>query len=97
MNSYKFVLSYNNRGDARDAAGTIRAYWLSNHSPDAAASVRYVGTTVELTLQGNVSALSFAHALDESAAVYTVTPLEGSEPLLVRRAVSPTHVYYARA
>jgi hypothetical protein len=70
---------------------------LSNHSPRAAASTRYVGSTVELTLEGNVSALAFAHSLDEIEAVYTVTPLEGSEPLLTRRAVSPTHVYYTRA
>lgn len=97
MNSYKFVLQYDNNADARSASKTLSAHMLNNGAPTAAATVRYNGKTVEFVIEGNVSALSWSHELTEFGAVYTVTPVGESEPLLVAKAMSPTHILYMKA
>jgi len=81
VNSYKFVLQYDNNGDARDGAKLLKAHLAANGSPNAAQSVKYVGSTVELEIAGNVSAATFAGMLEGIDAVYTVTPVGDSQPL----------------
>lgn len=81
MNSYKFVLSYDNNGDARDGAKRLKSFLNGNDAPTAAETVRYNGPKVEFVMEGNVSAATWAAQLENYGAVFTVTPVGESQPL----------------